>query len=91
VPDYEAVTPQILRQAAVEAKVTIYCQGEVPVYANERLVAIHMAQGGKHTITMPISVRKVKELYTEQVIPVVDQQFCYSFSTPDTALFEIIR
>lgn len=90
VPDYEAVTPQILRQAAVEAKVTIYCQDEVPVYANERLVAIHMAQGGKHTITMPISVRKVKELYTEQVIPVVDQQFCYSFSTPDTALFEII-
>ncbi len=89
VSGYQAVTPAVLRQAAVEAGVTIYCQDEVPVYANQRLVAIHMARGGEKTITLPVNVGQVKELYTGKTIPVVDRQFRYSFSTPDTALFEM--
>jgi hypothetical protein len=90
IPNYDAVTPQVLKHIAEEAKVTIYCQDEVPVYANERLVAIHMEKGGDKNITLPVSARQVEELYTGKVIPVVDQQFSYSFSTPDTALFKII-
>ena len=31
--DYDAITPQTLRQVALEAGVTIYCQDPVPVYA----------------------------------------------------------
>ena len=46
VPGYEDLTPQVLRQAALDAGVTIVCQDPVPVYANDRLVAIHVAQGG---------------------------------------------
>ena len=89
--DYDAITPQTLRQAALEAGVTIYCQDPVPVYANERLVAIHMAQGGDKTITLPADCRQVKELYTGRVIPVVDRRFQYTFQTPDTALFELTK
>lgn len=50
VPGYKDITPQTLRQVAVQAGVTIMCQDQVPVFANERLVAIHMAQGGKKTV-----------------------------------------
>ncbi len=89
-PNYEEVTPQVLKQVAKESKVTIYCQDEVPVYANERLVAIHMAQGGEKIITLPESASQVRELYTGKVYPVINRKFSYRFSTPDTALFEIV-
>ena len=59
VPSYEEITPQALRQAAVDAGVTIFCEDAVPVYANERLVAIHVAQGGDKTITLPADCRQV--------------------------------
>ena len=87
---YEALTPQVLRRLAVRAGVTIYCDDAVPVYANERLVAIHMAKGGERTITLPKPCREVRELYTGRVIPVADKKFRYTFATPDTALFEMI-
>ncbi len=90
VPAYEDITPEMLRQVAVEAGVTIVCQDPVPVYANERLVAIHTAQGGEKTITLPGDCRQVRELYTGQVIPVSQRQFSYTFQTPDTALFEMV-
>jgi hypothetical protein len=89
VPSYEAITPQTLRKAAVGAGVTIVCDDPVPVYANERLVAIHMAQGGEKTITLPRDCREVCELYTGRVLPVKDRRFSYTFQTPDTALFEL--
>jgi hypothetical protein len=87
---YDDLTPQTLRQAAREAGVTIYCQDPVPVYANERLVAIHFAQGGEKTITLPVDCRQVRELYTGRIVPVTGRQFRYAFTTPDTALFELI-
>ncbi|MBI5396290.1 MAG: hypothetical protein HZA91_13420 [Verrucomicrobia bacterium] len=87
---YDDLAPQTLRQAAQEAGVTIYCQDAVPVYANERLVAIHMAQGGEKTITLPVDCRQVREFYTGQTVAVKARQFRYTFKTPDTALFEII-
>ena len=90
VPGYEEITPQVLRQVAVDAGVTIVCQDAVPVYANERLVAVHVAQGGDKAITLPADCRQVRELYTGQVIPVAARRFTYTFKTPDTALFELV-
>jgi hypothetical protein len=90
VPRYEDLTSQVLRQAAVDAGVTIVCQEALPVYANERLVAIHTAQGGEKFITLPRDCRQVRELYTGLVIPVGERRFSYTFKTPDTALFELI-
>jgi len=62
----------------------------VPVYANERLLAVHMAQGGEKTITLPQACREVRELFTGRTMRVVENQVRYPFSTPDTALFEMI-
>lgn len=89
VPTYEELTPQALRKAAVEAGVTIVCQEPVPVYANGQLLAIHVAEGGEKTITLPVDCREVRELYTGQTFPVTQRRFSYLFQTPDTALFEL--
>lgn len=89
VPRYEDITPQLLRQAAVEAGVTIVCQDPVPVYANDRLLAIHVAQGGQKTIALRHDCRQVRELFTGQLIPVAERHFSYTFKTPDTALFDL--
>ena len=88
---YDALTPQALRQAAVAAGVTIYCDDAAPVFANERLVAVHMAQGGERTITLPKACREVRELYTGRMVPVKGRRFTYTFATPDTALFEMVE
>jgi beta-galactosidase len=90
-PDYNTLTPTVLRKAAVDAGVTIYCEDPVPVYANERFFAVHMAEGGMKRITLPLKCSKVKELYTGRVIPVKDRHFSYAFASPDTALFEIVK
>ncbi len=89
-PDYDTVTPKILKQIASEVQVTIYCSDEIPVFANEKLVAIHTAEGGRKAITLPVNSKEVRELYTGKTIPVYNHEFIYNFSTPDTALFEII-
>ncbi|MDD5728101.1 MAG: hypothetical protein PHV59_06020 [Victivallales bacterium] len=89
VADYDLLTPEVLKQIAAEAGVTIYCQDTVPVYANARLVAIHMAAGGSKTITLPHACSSVTELYSGRRIPVRDKSFTYEFRTPDTALFEL--
>jgi len=88
---YDALTPQALRRAAVGAGVTIYCEDAVPVFANERLVAVHMAEGGEKTVTLPKACREVRELFTGRVVPVVEKKFRYTFASPDTALFELVK
>ena len=74
-PDYKTLTPEVLRKAAVGAGVTIYCDDLVPVYANERYVAVHMAKGGKKRVSLPMECRKVKELYTGKEVAVKDGNF----------------
>jgi len=91
VGSYADLTPAALKKAARESGITIYCEDEVPVYANERLVTVHMAQGGEKTITLPVDCRQVRELYTGQLLTVDARQFRYTFKTPDTAMFELIQ
>jgi hypothetical protein len=90
IPDYETVTPGVLKQVSTEAGVSIYCEDEVPVYANDRLIAIHVANGGLKTISLPFPAKKVRELYSEQEIAFRKGKFSYAFATPDTALFEVL-
>ncbi len=89
-PDYATATPASLKQVSAEAGVSIYCGEEVPVYANEKLIAIHVANGGQKTISLPFPAKKVRELYSEQEIAVRKGKFSYTFATPDTALFEVL-
>lgn len=88
--NYADLTPGVFKQAASRAGVTIYCDDEVPVYANERLAAIHVARGGERTITLPVACHEVRELFTDRTIPVSDRRFRYTFASPDTALFELV-
>ncbi len=76
-----------LREIAEEAGVHFYTKENVPVYANEKLVSVHVKNGGKKTITLPRKVKKVKELFTDKIVAEDTDKFDYNFSSPDTALF----
>jgi len=90
VPKYDDISPQMLRRLATDAGVTLYCDEPTPVFANDRLVAVHVANGGLKSVTLPTDCRQVKELFTDRVSPVSNRRFSYDFTTPDTALFELI-
>lgn len=89
--DYDVATPAVLRKLAEKSGVKLYTDFETPVYANERLVAVHTAEGGKKTISLPKKYSKVVELYTGRVVAENSDGFVYEFSTPDTALFELFE
>ena len=78
-----------LNEIARDAGVHIYTEKPLPVYANEKLVAVHVKDGGKKTISLPKKVKRVKELYTNKVVAENTDKFEYEFKTPDTALFEL--
>jgi len=73
--DYDNITPGVLRALSQQSGVTIYCESEVPVFANNKLVAIHMAEGGDKLIHFPHDCESVTELYTGMQIPVSDGCF----------------
>jgi len=77
---------EIIKSAGVHT----YTDEPLPVYANEKLVAIHTKEGGKKTVYLPRKVSKAKELYTDKVIDVNGDKFEYDFAVPDTALFELV-
>ena len=87
--NYDDVTPQVLKKAAADAGVNIYCAEENPVYANSRLLAVHTAEGGKIKVTLPGKHARVTELYSGKTAAENVSSFVYDFKTPDTALFEL--
>lgn len=89
VPDYDTLTPAVLKQLAVDAGVNMYCEWEVPVYANSRLVAIHTAQSGDIDIKLPQKYSRVKELYSDKIVAENTDCFTFAFETPDTRLFAL--
>ena len=81
---------EILKNLAKEAGVHMYVDEMWPVYANEKLVSIHTANGGKKIVSLPRKVKQVKELYSDKIVAENTDKFEYDFKTPDTALFELI-
>ena len=69
----------------------MYTQEENPVYANERLLAIHFKEGGKKRISLPRSFRKVVDVINDKIVAEKSSGFSYEFSTPDTKIFELIK
>ncbi len=47
------LTPSGIKKIAAEADAKIYCAEELPVYANEKLLAVHTAKGGPLKISLP--------------------------------------
>ena len=77
-------------ELAKQAGVHLYTDEPTPVYANEKLVAVHTKKGGKKTVFLPRKVKQVKELFTDKIVAENTDKFDYNFISPDTALFELI-
>ncbi len=86
---YKDITPEVLRKLAEDAGVHIYFDEYAPVFANERLLAVHTATGGKKTVRLPKKYSQVRELYSGKVVAEDADSFEYEFKKPDTALFEL--
>ena len=87
--DYNALDSAKLRELARVAGVNLYVEGDEPVYATERLLAIHAKSGGVKEIRLPRRAKRVTELFSEREVARDVDVFRYEFQTPETALFEI--
>lgn len=86
---YENMNSAMLKKLAFEAGVHIYCKEEIPVYASNRLLMVHTANGGKLKIKLPQSYAKIKELYSNQIVAQNTAEFNCEFKSPDTLIFEL--
>ena len=91
-PDVEEITLHALRREAETAGVFCYADMGMPVYANDRLAAVHSAEGGEKTLHFPPDVTAVTELYSRRRYSVDSNgEVQYHFAAPETALFELQR
>ena len=88
---YGTMTPQALRNVVAQAGVHLYVEGQDPVYANERLLAVHCKEGGEKTISLPRPVGKVLDILNNTIVAENTASFSYVFQTPDTVLFELVE
>jgi hypothetical protein len=89
--EYKTMTPAVLRTILEQAGVHLYTDGEEPVYANKRLLAVHVKNGGKKTIRLPRVCMRVVDVIHGNTIAENVEEFDFTFKTPDTALFELVR
>ncbi|MBU2904103.1 hypothetical protein KO529_04845 [Arenibacter algicola] len=87
---FETLTSTAMKKIMRDAGVHLYTDEENPVYANERLLAVHFKEGGKRKISLPKSCKKVINVYDNKVVGRNCSDFIYDFSSPDTVLFEIL-
>ena len=91
--DYKLFNPWELTQIASRAGVHFYVKANkwndeyMPVFANERFLAIHSVKGGEKTIRLPRKVGCVTDLLTGAVLARDADRFTTTFATPDTCLF----
>ena len=88
---YDDLTVDVLRSLAEKAGVKMYASEGIPVYANDRYVAVHTAVGGVKKVSLPFKCARVVEKFTRKIVCENADSFEYNFSTPDTALFEMQR
>ena len=87
--EYKTMTPSAMRAIARQAGVHLYTEHETPVYANERLLAIHLKDGGSQKVFLPKTYGKVIDVLSGATVAENAAEFTYTFATPDTALFEL--
>ena len=89
ISNHDDATVAVLRDLARRAGVLRYVEDGSPVYASERLVAVHSKEGGVKRIALPRKVAKVTEAFSGRVVAENVQTFDYDFQAPETALFEL--
>ncbi|OQA84867.1 MAG: hypothetical protein BWY31_02276 [Lentisphaerae bacterium ADurb.Bin242] len=88
VHDPGRVTPEILRGFAREAGVWIYASKPRPVFANERLLAVHTGCAENLTLSLPRRYSRVVELFTGEEFRDTDR-LVFDTVGPDTKLFSL--
>lgn len=89
IADHSNVSAAALRQLARASGVTEYVEDDSPVYATERLVAIHTKTGGAKKVTLPREAVSVTEAFSGKRVAENCRTFEYEFASPETALFII--
>ncbi len=85
--DVKDATPEVIRDIAESAGVHFYSDELIPIHVNEKLLCVHVKDGGKKKISLPQEYRKVTEMFTGKVVAQDASEFVYDFASPDTALF----
>jgi len=81
------LTTQRLKELATRTGVHLYCEEDVPVYANDSILAVHTASGGQKKIRLPKESAEIRELFSGEIVARGCKEFVYEFKTPDTAIF----
>jgi len=89
--EYKTLTPAALKGIMTRAGVHMYTQEEAPVYANQRLLAVHVKEGGEKKIRLPQTCKKVIDVLKGETVAENVSEFTYRFETPDTGLFELVK
>ncbi len=88
--DYQTMTPAFLKETMRKAGVHMFTDEENPVYANERLLAVHFSEGGTKTVYLPRRCSKVIDVINNREVGRNCTSFRFTFASPDTAIFEMI-
>jgi hypothetical protein len=88
--DFKTITPAMLKDTMRKAGVHMFTDEENPVFANERLFALHFSEGGTKTVYLPRRCRKVIDVIKNAEVDRNCTSFRFTFSSPDTAIFEMI-
>jgi len=88
--EYKTMTAAAMREIMRRAGVHLYTDGENPVYANRRFLAIHFKEGGKRTIRLPGVCKRVVDVLNGKTVAEKVSEFSCQVATPDTVLFEMV-
>ena len=83
------LTPATLKSLAKSAGVHLYSDAEIPVYADDRFLALHAKEGGTMTIRLPRRTGRITELFSGKLAAENVSEFQWNFRAPDTVLFEM--
>lgn len=87
--DCSALTPERLRAIGERAGCWLALEGPGVVFANRRLMAVHVAQGGELAVRLKRKVGKVTDLLTGRVLGERTDSVRVPFDTPDTRLLRL--
>ena len=88
-PDLKTWTTEALARVCRAAGVHFYLGEPAIVYANRRVLSVHVTTGGEKTIRLPRRVRKAVDLISGTTVAENADTLTCVFETPDTRLFEL--
>ena len=87
--DYRLLTPEALYGIFANAGAHMYTDGPAVVFAGERLLAVHVKDGGEKSVRLPRRAKRVTDLFSGKTVCEAADAFRHWFASPDTALFEV--